>query len=170
MLAKGFKIRWLVVMTTVGLLLLGWGVAGYFQAGYRQLADLTQTTGQLRQVSIQRTKGRNAFYYLAFTVGTNPHPFGIRAEDSKQPLTRLQQQMQQASILTIYYTTPRWQASPANFEVYQIAQANSVIYPIEEVQQRALTHGAWALIGWFLLAAIMLWVCLQQRPSLISES
>jgi hypothetical protein len=166
---KNQKGRRFIVVATLGLSLLGWGVAGYFREGYQQLPDLNKITAPLRHVSIQRTQGKNAFYYLAFAVGTNSRPFGIRAAASEQALTQLLRKMQLGSTLTIYYATPRWGTGPINFEVRQIEDASYVIYSIEEVQQRALAHAAWALIGWFILAVITLWLYWQQRPAFISE-
>jgi hypothetical protein len=78
--------------------------------------------------------------------------------------------MQQGLKLTVYYVSPNWWVNPVNFEVYQVVQDGSVIYSIEEVRQRALNHGAWGLVGWFILAVIMLWAFWQQRPSFTSES
>lgn len=169
MAVKNPKGRRFLIAATLGLLLLGWGVAGCFRDGYRHLADLKKATGKVRQVSIQRTQGKNAYAYLAFIVGTNPHPFGIRAADSEQPLTHLQQQMLPGAMLTVYYTTPRWEMWPANFEVYQVEDASHVFYAIEEVRQRALNHGAWALIGWLILAVVLWWMYWQQRSAFISE-
>ena len=89
--------------------------------------------------------------------------------DSEQPLTQLQQKMHPGSTVTVYYATPRWGVGPANFAVYQMEDASHVIYSSEEVRQRALNHGAWALIGWLVLAVIALWLYWQERPVLISE-
>jgi hypothetical protein len=107
---------------------------------------------------------------LAFSISASPQLFGIRASDSEQSLTQLQQKMQQGSMVTIYYDSVRRWASPANFGVYQLEQKGAVVYSIVEVRQRALARGSWLLIGWLLLAVIVLWVYLQQRPSILSET
>jgi hypothetical protein len=152
------------------LVLAGWGVLDCFRTGYRQLSDLARATGPLHDAVIRKTEGKNAYYYLTFSVKNNPQTFGIRAKESAQLLTQLQQNMQQGLKLTVYYVSPNWWVNPVNFEVYQVVQDGSVIYSIEEVRQRALNHGAWGLVGWFILAVIMLWAFWQQRPSFTSES
>jgi hypothetical protein len=172
-LLKVSNTRRYTVAALVFLILLGWLVVNCFYAGYRQLSDLEQTTGQLHDATIQKTKGKNAFSYLAFSIATNSQVFGIRANQSEQPLTQLQQNMQLGARTTVYYASPSWWARPANFEVYQVEQVEregSVMYSIEEVHNRALNHGAWALVAWFILAAITLGQYLQQRTLSVPES
>jgi hypothetical protein len=153
-------------LAMIFLVLLGGGVVSCFRDGHRQLSDLTRATGTLHDAVIRKTRGKNAYYYLAFSVSASPQTFGIRARDSEQPLAQLQQSMQQGSELTVYYDSPRWVASETNFEVYQVAQRGRVVYSIEEVHQRALNHGAWALVAWFILAVLMLGQYLQRTFSI----
>jgi hypothetical protein len=168
---KNDKAKSNIAAISVVLLLLTYALANCYNTYRKQLPDLERAAGPLKAATVRITTGKNAHYYLEFSLTNNAQSFRINSDESQRPLTELlrdmqhQQQIQPGTAITVYYDSQAWWTDAQPIDVYQIELPYEVIYPIEEVHQRALNHAAFALIVLFITGTISLGQLLTYRAS-----